>query len=193
MNSKYSLLTAFILVALAQIYVPIRMILDKEDVLANGTEYKFKTAPVDPVDPFRGKYITLNYEGNTVGIQNEKDWMFGERIYVSLTSDNEGFAQITSVSKEKPKDNQDYIIAKVDFVTDDGSNKLTIFYPFNRYYMEESKALKAEQTYMQAQIDTNQITYALIRVKDGDAVLKDVLIDGVSIREIVKTNQEVDE
>jgi len=178
---------------LAQIYVPIRMILDKEDVLANGTEYKFKTAPVDPVDPFRGKYITLNYEGNTVGIQNEKDWMFGERIYVSLTSDNEGFAQITSVSKEKPKDNQDYIIAKVDFVTDDGSNKLTIFYPFNRYYMEESKALKAEQTYMQAQIDTNQITYALIRVKDGDAVLKDVLIDGISIKEIVKTNQEVDE
>lgn len=193
MNSKYSLLTAFILVALAQIYVPIRMILDKEDVLANGTEYKFKTAPVDPVDPFRGKYITLNYEGNTVGIQNEKDWMFGERIYVSLTSDNEGFAQITSVSKEKPKDNQDYIIAKVDFVTDDGSNKLTIFYPFNRYYMEESKALKAEQTYIQAQIDTNQITYALIRVKDGDAVLKDVLIDGISIKEIVKTNQEVDE
>ncbi|KAF0130083.1 MAG: hypothetical protein FD155_1869 [Bacteroidetes bacterium] len=191
MNSKYSLLIAFILVALAQIYVPIRMILDKEDVLANGTEYKFKTAPVDPVDPFRGKYITLNYEGNTVEIQNEKDWMFGERIYVSLTSDNEGFAQITSVSKEKPKDNQDYIIAKVDFVTDDGSNKLTIFYPFNRYYMEESKALKAEQTYIYAQIDTNQITYALVRIKDGDAVLKDVLIDGISIREIVKTNQEV--
>lgn len=192
MNSKYSLLTAFILVALAQIYVPIRMILDKEDVLANGTEYKFKTAPVDPVDPFRGKYVTLNYEVNIVEIQNEKDWMFGERIYVSLTSDNEGFAQITSVSKEKPKDNQDYIIAKVDFVTDDGSNKLTIFYPFNRYYMEESKALKAEQTYIQAQIDTNQITYALVRIKDGDAVLKDVLIDGISIREIVKTNQEVD-
>jgi len=192
MNSKYSLLTAFILVALAQIYVPIRMILDKENVLANGTEYKFKTAPVDPVDPFRGKYITLNYEGNTVEIQNEKDWMIGERIYVSLMADNEGFAQITSVSKEKPKDNQDYIKAKVDFVTDDGSNKLTIFYPFDRYYMEETKALKAEQTYIQAQIDTNQITYALIRIKDGDAVLKDVLIDGISIKEIVKTNQEVD-
>ncbi len=192
MNSKYSLLTAFILVALAQIYVPIRMILDKENVLANGTEYKFKTAPVDPVDPFRGKYITLNYEGNTVEIQNEKDWMIGERIYVSLIADNEGFAQITSVSKEKPKDNQDYIKAKVDFVTDDGSNKLTIFYPFDRYYMEETKALKAEQTYIQAQIDTNQITYALIRIKDGDAVLKDVLIDGISIKEVVKTNQEVD-
>ena len=190
MNSKKILFTAFILVALVQLYVPAKMILDKENVLETGKEYKFKTAPIDPSDPFRGKYITLNYDENTVEIPNEQDWMRGEIIYVSLMTDIAGFAKAKSVSKEKPTENHDFVEAKVSFITGNGSNKLTIDYPFDRYYMEESKAYDAERTYRQSQLDTNQITYALVSIKDGDAVLKDVLIDGTSIRAIVKKNQE---
>ncbi len=190
MNNKKILFTAFILVALVQLYVPAKMILDKESVLETGTEYKFKTAPIDPSDPFRGKYITLNYDENTVEIPNEQDWMRGEIIYASITTDIEGFAKIKSISKEKPTDNHDFIKAKVSFITENGSNKLTIDYPFDRYYMEESKAYDAELTYRQSQRDSNQIAYALVSIKDGDAVLKDVLIGGTSIREIVKANQE---
>ena len=190
MNSKKILLPAFILVALVQLYVPAKMILDKEGVLDTGTEYKFKTAPIDPSDPFRGKYITLSYDENTFEIPNEQDWMRGETIYVSVTTDNNGFAKIKSISKEMPIDNQAFFKAKVSFVTGNGSNKLTIDYPFNRYYMEESKAYDAELTYRQSQRDTNRIIYALVSIKDGDAVLKDVLIDGISIREIVKKENQ---
>ncbi len=190
MNSKKILLTAFILVALAQLYVPAKMILDKEDVLDTGTEYRFKTAPIDPNDPFRGKYITLSYDENTVEIPNKQDWIRGETIYVFFMTDNDGFAKIKSILKEKPTNNQDFLKAKVGYVSGNGTNKLTIDYPFDRYYMEESKAYDAELTYRQSQLDTNQITYALVNIKNGDAVLKDVLIDGTSIREIVKLNQE---
>jgi uncharacterized membrane-anchored protein len=190
MNSKKILFTAFILVALVQLYVPAKMILDKEIVLETGKEYKFKTAPIDPSDPFRGKYITLNYKENSVEIPNEQDWMRGEIIYVSLISDIAGFAKVKSVSKEKPTENDDFIKAKVSFITGDGSNKLTIDYPFDRYYMEESKAYDAEITYRQSQLDTNQITYALVSIKNGDAVLKDVKINGTSLRDIVKKNKE---
>ena len=190
MNSKKLLLTAFILVALVQLYVPAKMIWDRENVIETGIEYKFKTAPIDPSDPFRGKYITLNYDENTAIVSDGQNWVLGESIYVSLTTDNLGFAKIQSVSKTKPTDNENFIKAKVRFSSGNSSNKLTIDYPFDRYYMEESKAYDAELIYRQSQQDTNQVTYALVSIKNGDAVLKDVLIDGTSIREIVKENQQ---
>jgi len=190
MINKKILLPVFILVALVQLYVPAKMILDREDILDKGKEYKFKTEPIDPNDPFRGKYITLRYEEDMIEIQNEADWLRGEIIYVFLTTDNEGFAKILSVSKENPNSKQDFLKTKVSYVTGNGSNKLTIDYPFNRYYMEESKAYDAELTYRESQLDTNQIAYALVSIKDGEAVLKDVLIDGVSIREIVIKERE---
>ena len=189
MNSKKIGIATFMLVALVQLYVPAKMILDQEKLLASGTEFKFKTAPIDPYDPFRGKYITLNYAENEITIPKEKDWTAGETIYVSLTRDKDGFAKIKSVSKEKPALNATYVKAKVLYVTDNGSNKLTIAYPFDRFYMEESKAYAAEQAYQQSQQDTTKLTYALVNIQNGNAALKDVLMDGTSIREVVKVNQ----
>ena len=178
------------LLALVQLYVPAKMIWDREEVLSTGTEYKFKTAPIDPNDPFRGKYITLRYDENTVEVKNEKDWTSGEVVYISLMADEKGFAKIIAVSKEKPDKNQDFLKATVRFVTRNGLNKLTVDYPFDRYYMEESKAYEAELAYAQSQRDTSKTTYALVSIKNGNAVLKDVLIDGASIRELVKARQE---
>jgi uncharacterized membrane-anchored protein len=190
MINKKILLPVFILVALVQLFVPAKMILDREDILDKGKEYKFKTEPIDPNDPFRGKYITLRYEDDMIEIQNEADWIRGEIIYVFLTTDNEGFAKIQSVSKENPTNKQDFLKTKVSYVTGNGANKLTIDYPFDRYYMEESKAYDAELTYRESQLDTSQIAYALVSINDGEAVLKDVLINGVSIREIVIKERE---
>ncbi|MBT8196020.1 MAG: GDYXXLXY domain-containing protein [Bacteroidia bacterium] len=191
--TKKILLPAFVLVALAQLYVPAKMILDREDIMDTGTEYKFKTEPIDPTDPFRGKYITLRYEDDIIKIQNEEDWVRGETIYVFFTTDDEGFAKIDSVSTEHSTDNRDFLKTKVRNITSNSSNKLTIDFPFNRYYMEESKAYDAELAYRDSQIDTNQTAYALVNIKDGEAVLKDVLIDGVSIREIVIMEREKQE
>jgi uncharacterized membrane-anchored protein len=190
MSSKKILLSVFILVALAQLYVPAKMIFDKEDTLETGIDYKFITAPIDPTDPFRGKYIILGYKDNVTIIDNEKDWVSGEIVYVFLKNDQNGFAKIKSVSKEKPTDSQDFLKAKLSAVSNDGTNKLTIYFPFDRYYMEESKASDAEEIYAKSLQDTTQLTYALVSIKNGDAVLKDVLIDGVSIKEIVKANQK---
>ena len=189
MNSKKLLLIAFILVVLVQWCIPAKMIWEKETILDTGIEFKFKTAPVDPNDPFRGKYITLSYDENTITVSDGQDWVTGESIYVTLTNDTAGFAKIASVSKTKPTDNESFITAKVRYATGNGSNKLIIDYPFDRYYMEESKAYDAELTYRMSQQDTSKITYALVSIRNGKAVLKDILIDGTSIREIVKTNQ----
>jgi len=190
MSSEKILLSVFILVALAQLYVPAKMILDREEILETGTEYKFSTAPIDPNDPFRGKYIILSYKDNVVAVKDEKSWATGETVYVSLVKDEAGFAKIASVSKEKPSENKDFVKAEVSAVSSDGTNKLTLYYPFDRYYMEESKAYDAEIIYAESAQDSTQIAYALVSIKEGEAVLKDVLINGTPIKEIVKAKQK---
>ena len=179
-------MAAFILMALVQLFVPAKMIWDREDVLNDGVEHKFKTAPIDPNDPFRGKYITLSYTNNTFETAKEIDFASGSIVYVCFDTDDEGFSKIKSVSDEKPTDNLDYLKTKARVFTINETKKLTIDYPFDRFYMEESKAYDAEIMYRQTQRDTSSTTYALVYLKNGDAVLRDVLINGISIREIVK-------
>lgn len=190
MNNKKTLLIAFLLVALAQLYIPVKMILNKEEILNRGTVYKFRTAPVDPNDPFRGKYIALNFQENTVEIKEGEAWAIGEPVYVALLKDDGGYAKIEFVSKEMPLNRSDVIKAKVRYVMEDGKRELVIDYPFDRFYMEESKAYEAEIAYRQLQADTNKVTYALVSVKNGEVVLSDVQIDGTSIIGIVDNKQK---
>lgn len=187
MNSKKVILVVFILVAITQLFVPAKMILDRESILNTGKEFKFKTAPIDPSDPFRGKYITLSFDNNTIEVQNEEDWVIGETIYVLLSTDSSGFARIESVSKDKTLYSKDFLKAKVGWVN---GKLLNVEYPFDRFYMEENKAHDAEIEYRESQTDTDQLTYALVSIKAGEFVLKDVLIGGVSIIDIVNTSQE---
>lgn len=189
---KNKLLIAFILVALVQIAVPVKMIFDKEHVISNGTEYKFRTEPVDPYDPFRGKYITLYFDANTYNTENDSVWQEGETIYVLLGNDSLGFAKITAVAKQQPPNEKpDYVKAKVQYAY---GNKVTINYSFNQFYMEETKAANAENAYREANrrtADTTQLVYALVSVKKGDAVIKDVIINGVSVLDLkVKDEQK---
>lgn len=181
MNNRKLLFAAFIAVALAQLYIPAKMIFDRENVLSSGREFKFRAAPVDPNDPFRGKYIILNYLNNTIDIQGKNEWKMNEPIYVILSTDKDGFAEIKSVSKEKPSGNQDFVKAKVGNLMFDDDKKLTIEYPFERFYMEETKAPLAETEYNKASRDSTRTTWAVVSIKDGEAVLKDVMIDGISI------------
>jgi uncharacterized membrane-anchored protein len=161
-------------------------------VLETGTEYKFRTAPIDPNDPFRGKYITLNYVNNNYLVKDDGSWVDGESVFVTILNDKDGFAFIGAVSKVKPSNSQDFLKTKMRLINPDDFDhkvKLLIEYPFDRYYMGEFKANDAERAYNKSLQDTTRITYALVMIKNGDAVLKDVLIDGISIEEIVRREQ----
>lgn len=171
---------------LAQLYVPASMIFQKERVITQGTAYKFRTAPIDPNDPFRGKYITLSFNETGVKVENAEDWNYADEVFVFLTTDSSGYAMIQSITKEMPKDRNDYIKANIDYILTDSLSTVFVRYPFDRFYMEESKAPVAETIYNEAAIDSNQVAYALVMVRNGDAVVRDVVIDGVSIVELTR-------
>ena len=175
----------FILVALAQLFIPAKMILGQEDILETGTVYKFRTQPVDPSDPFRGKYITLRYDMNS-GEANDTLWNRKEDVYVYIKKDSLDFAELHKLSKEPLDIENDFIIAEVNRYNKK-TKKLTFNLPFDRFYMEETKAKPAEDAYRKAQRDSlsNNI-YGLVYIKDGKAVLKDVIINDVSIAKYVE-------
>lgn len=186
MNLKITI-PAFILMVLVQLYIPASMIFQKERVITQGAVYKFRTAPIDPYDPFRGKYITLSFNENAVKVANATDWISNETVFVALSTDSSGYAIIQSVSKDQPTGGNDYIKATIDYIINDTLSTVFVRYPFDRFYMEESKAPIAEQVYTEAAIDSNQVAYAVVMVREGDAVVRDVVIEGVSIVELTKT------
>lgn len=174
----------FIIVALIQLAVPAKLILDKENILSLGAPYKFRTAPIDPYDPFRGKYITLSFDANSFEVPNDSSWKPRDVVYVHLGTDSAGFARIADITKQPPADdNVDYVKAIIQYVYDD---KVTIEYNFNHFYMEETKAQDAEDIYRTSQFDTAQVVYALVNVRKGEAALKDVKINEKSIADIVE-------
>ncbi len=183
MINKKILLPLFIIVALLQLYVPAKMILNQEEILETGKLFKFKTAPIDPNDPFRGKYITLSFDRTNVPVEVDSIWKYNEKAFAIIAEDSAGFAYPISISKEEPTEEKNYLKVTVSSTY---NNQAFINYPFTRFYMEEYKAPEAETTYRQAQRDTTTVAYALVAVKSGEAVLKDVLIDHVPIREVVE-------
>lgn len=183
-QTKY-LLMLFVLVALVQLFVPLQMVFGRETILETGTAYKFKTMPIDPSDPFRGKYITLRYTMSRA-VSQDSLWRNHNDVYVYLKNDSLGFAQVAQVSKTPLTIDNDYIIAEKRWFNNK-TKTLTFNLPFNRFYMEESKAKPAEDAYRKAQQDSlPNNTYALVYVKDGKSVLKDVLINDISIADYVQ-------
>ena len=121
----------FVIVAIAQLFIPTKMILEQEDILDNGTVYKFRTQPVDPSDPFRGKYITLNYEMNSVQ-SNDTLWIRKQDVYVYIKKDDLGFAELYKVSNEPLEIENDYVVGTVNYYNKK-TKKLTFNVPFNRF------------------------------------------------------------
>ena len=175
----------FVIVALAQLFIPAQMVFNKEAIIGTGTVYKFKTQPVDPSDPFRGKYINLNYDIRTFET-NDSLWRRQEDVYVYLETDSLGFAKTNRVSKIPLEIDKDFVIAKVSWYNK-RKQKLNFNLPFNRYYMEETKAYDAEVAVRNSQRDSvPNTTYALVYIKEGEAVLNDVIINEISIKGFVE-------
>lgn len=161
------------------------MIMQQENILKEGTPFKFKTAPIDPNDPFRGKFVVLNYEANRYTVTDGQPWFQGDPVFVKIQNDSAGFAEIVGLERVAPTDGQHFIKAEIGSVWNQHPMQIRIKYPFERFYMEEHKAPKAEAMFRDLWSDSSSTVYGLVVVHQGKAALEDVLVDGVSISEAV--------
>ena len=56
----------FIVVAMVQFSVPASVVWKRERTLKHGRVWKFRTAPVDPIDAIRGRYVRLRFAAEEV-------------------------------------------------------------------------------------------------------------------------------
>ena len=176
---KYAFLIAFLALAIVQWLVPGKMIWEKGQVLAKGEAFKFKTEPVDPSNPFKGKYITLNFAENSFTTDTAYfDIEQNEPVYVLLGTDRYGYAVVRGLTLEKPSNTNSFVKANVWYTSkENDSVTVHIDYPFDEFYMDEYKAPRAEEVYRESTVDSSRVTYALVRILKGDAVLENVFID----------------
>jgi uncharacterized membrane-anchored protein len=174
----------FTIMVIAQIFASAQVVYKYETTIAAGNIYKFKTAPVDPNDPFRGKYITLNFQLTSFNT-NDDSWKLYDEGYLYISKDALGFAVIETLSKTKISNHPfDYIKVEIN-----GYYNGAVHYrlPFERYYMEETKAYDAELLYRNnQQTETSQEIYAIIHIQNETPVLTDVVVNGISIKDAVE-------
>src|SRR4051812_1235547 len=110
---KKLILPLFFLLAAIQLFVPAEMIWKKEAILTKGQDYKFRTEPIDPYDPFVGKYIVLRFRERPFRVARKNAPKNTEFVYVTFKKNKEGFAEIAEVSDKIPHRN-DYLKTAVN-------------------------------------------------------------------------------
>jgi len=177
----------FVVFAVVTLAAPLSIIWKYESALRYGTLYKFRTQPVDPVDAFRGRYVTLSFADDS--LQAAADWARDPVIaYVRLKRDAEGFA-VPAEASRKPLSGDDVVTVDSAYLHGNGWR---FNYPFNRYYLPEDVAPMAEQLYREANRGTRSRdsgkldTYVTVRVRNGVGVIEELYLNGVPVREAVR-------
>ena len=189
--NKFLILLMLLLVAL-QFAVPTHMIKSREKVLSKGELFRFKTQPIDPADPFQGRYVQLGFQQTIIPISDgaKEELMYNEPVYVMIEEDDQGFARFTSWSREQPLSGS-YLKTRYQYEAREWDGEARIHVttgyrvdiPFDRFYMDEKKAPVAERLVRGRETSTN--CWADVRILNGKAVLEDLKLNGVSMRDAV--------
>lgn len=169
----------FSLVAFAQLAVPASLIWKRERTWRQGHVWKFRTAPVDPVDAFRGRYVALEFEAEGQEISPPPNATFGQTVFVTLRENAEGFAEIDQVSSVR-LEGDDFIEAQLQ-----GN---TVSLPFDKYWVTEREAPAAESASRAQSRREKRNAYVTVRVFKGDAALEQLYLDGLPLGEYLRAN-----
>ena len=188
MNARVMLFSIMALICLS---VPGWMVLRYERALSQGESVKFRCTPVNPYDPFRGRYVALSFGAAQNYIpfsdDDERYPRRGQRVYAILEIQEDGFARITSVQR-KPAREGLYFTANVRYSV--GREKVKLRLPFDRYYMNEQVAPEAERRYREAvrrdESGEPPDSYVLLRVHKGLAAIEGLYIEGEPIEALLK-------
>lgn len=178
-------LAVFAVAAVAQWLLPLSGIWQHERVISRGTLVKIECGAPDPYDPLRGRYLAVRPAQSTV---SEPEGFPRGRgrvpVWATLEAGDDGLSRIKSLSLE-PVSGPTVIPLTARYRgTTNGTDVIWLDWPFDRFYVNERLAPDADK--LVAERSRDRKTVAEVRLLDGRAVLTDILLDGVSIREVVK-------
>lgn len=171
----------FALMCLLQLGAAGYLILRHQTVVNNGLTYKFKCIFYDPVHPFQGRYLALNYP--TVELKSDEK-ITSNTIYCVIDNDSNGYAFFKSVHLNAPPVENYIALQQNDYgFNDTGKNEIYLQPPFTKFYIDENLAPKAEKLVAAALNDSAEV-WAEVQIRHGNYVLRDVKINGVSVKKL---------
>ena len=182
----------FALVCVAQIAVPASLVVKHEQTRAHGTLWKFQTAPVDPADPFRGRYVRLSFAAEREPVPMADNGLiyiaYDTRMYAELETGADGFARLMRLHKVRPVsgDYLDVFVRQMRLIEKKEDKGLPpaaqVRLPFDRYYLPEARAPEVEREYFEASRNAQANTYVEVRVHQGHAALVSLVLNGEPVR-----------
>lgn len=159
---------------------PLMQIRTYEKVKTEGVTMSFKCIAPDPFDPVRGRFLAVRALPDSFDAAVDADFARGEEVYALLEMGPDALVAIKSLTRDRPASG-----AFVKVTCEYSSGKTTrIRWPFDRFYVNERVAPKADEWYRKNIGGTKSVT-AGVCVLDGKAVLVDLKLDGKSFGEIL--------
>ena len=158
--TRRRLIAAAVIAAGLQTGVLASMITASDSILAEGTEVRLKTVPVDPRDLLRGEYVTLAYEFSAL----ESSLIAGpwptengnNQLRVRLKPGGDGFWHPVAASFEDmaPEEGSVVILSQPFFFGPQVEKPVTVSadYGLERYYVAEGQGKALEEARNNRQI-----------------------------------------
>jgi len=160
------------------------MVIDRVQILRQGTEVTLQIRPVDPRDFLRGDYVVLTYDISQLPAGPLQDEPAGARnpiVFVKLAPNRDGLYEAISVHADAVavKSPEVLIRGRVAYGATCGPrarafcDKLQVRYNLESYFIPEGEGRKLEQVRNQ-----RKLTVVAAIMPSGRAAIKRLLVDG---------------
>ena len=185
---KKSVVSGIVLIIVIQSLLLVFMIVNRQMILSSDNIVVLETRPIDPRSLFRGDYVRLNYEINTLQLHElsgDRSYRINDTIYVVLEKKGEYWGA-TATYLEIPKllDGQFIIQGVVKRVNNRHWNNenttfsditsLSVNYGIENYFVPEGEGLKLERPK-----PGDKVTLEIALDYSGKAAIKTLLLNGV--------------
>lgn len=181
---RRGILLLFLAACAAQWIAPTWKIVEHELTLRLGESYKFRTAPVDPVDAFRGRYVAVEIAERTAPFAGPWDRKRERWLFAELAVGEDGFARFVKLHDRLPIETP-VIRTRITSFSDQ-EKKAWLELPFDRFYMNERLAPEAERAYREHSRQGAQDAWLAVRVWRGRAAIEDLYIGDRPILKVVQ-------
>lgn len=176
---------AFAVVAMAQLFVPGWMISTMADIAKTGNEFIFKVRHNRAGASLNGNYVWLSFEANKFKVADKKAWDNNQGVFVTFEKDNQGFARVQSVTKEKPVASRDWVKARA-FLNNKDSSFLRLNFPFSNYYVPDVNTREAEKKFNETINDSTRIITLKINIRENQFLAGELMVDSMKYSEFVR-------
>lgn len=167
------------LALLLQWLVPLSLIVGREQVIRNGTEVRMVVVPIDPSDPFRGRYVRINPQPEGSGeVVLPAGLKRGQTAYAVLTTDERGYARLERIVEARPESG----LSLKGLVRSPGSS--TLDFGLDRYYLNEKLAPAAEAL-LRDRLQTESEVAVTIRLYKGRGVITGLTVDDQPVETVL--------